>query len=717
MSVLSKSLGRDRDWPQLEGQTFASLSGGTGNDPAQDSIIFGMPALHLGFLPTALGQGIYSDLPKNRQVLRQMMLMSQGSSNTVGNATNNADIRVNAYRNGTLQGCLGYYPLSINTTMGTIIQQPYQTTSTTAVTGGSTTSITVASATNIINGSPMLLQGTGTDSAKSDYVTVSNVSGTTITLSAAPVNSYSQTITVSSPNVNTTSQTAITVGSVAVTPTSMGGIVANMVLLITGGGGQAEYVKVASVTSTTFTATFAYAHSGVTYISSTNQTVGQLTGLTGQPAPVLPVIPAAMTGIVPGLALGIGSGSTFEVVYVTSLNGTNAFLSNFVYSHATSEAVTSILVPNQPIAMVPANGCNTASNTLLTNASTTFIPASIYGLHVGDYVQVSGGGTYETGLAATTVSGTSLTATFAQPHAGTYNIGYVVATTSSTAVTGGTTTAITVASAANIAAGDTLVLQGTGADSAKTNTMTVQSVVSTTVTFTAAIPTNSYSATINVTNLAYTSGTTTTVANKASQVITVASTTGMSVGGLVWLQGLTGNSSTAAFTGTGQACVVQALVTNTSITISPTAAFTNAYAVVPYTATTSTTAVTAAGSATVTLASGTNFATGLSSLTVWGGTGGVTEIAKITAVTNTTATATFALTHSGAYTIQSSALFDPATSATAQVAGSNTLYNNTPFELQGGDVVTVNRLSNNATGVATPLLLVQCELVPSISKA
>ncbi len=70
-----------------------------------------------------------------------------------------------------------------------------------------------------------------------------------------------------------------------------------------------------------------------------------------------------------------------------------------------------------------------------------------------------------------------------------------------------------------------------------------------------------------------------------------------------------------------------------------------------------------------------------SQLTFSGGTG-TAETVTVTAVTNTTATATFANSHSGGYTI--------------------TRTDGKYFELQGGDVLTLLRLSNDATGLASP---------------
>lgn len=69
--------------------------------------------------------------------------------------------------------------------------------------------------------------------------------------------------------VATTSSTTVAApGSVTITPASMANIYVNMLLNISGGTGTAEDVTVTSVTSTTFTATFANTHSGTYNISS-----------------------------------------------------------------------------------------------------------------------------------------------------------------------------------------------------------------------------------------------------------------------------------------------------------------------------------------------------------------------------------------------------------------------------------------------------------------
>lgn len=87
-----------------------------------------------------------------------------------------------------------------------------------------------------------------------------------------------------------------------------------------------------------------------------------------------------------------------------------------------------------------------------------------------------------------------------------------------------------------------------------------------------------------------------------------------------------------------------------------------------------------------------------------GGTG-TAEYVQVTAVTNTTFTATFVNGHSGGYTIVSG--------TNNAVMGSNYIATNQPFEILPGDTLTLNRVSNNVTGLATPALVAEIEWVPS----
>ncbi len=270
MAVIDKSLGRRRDWPLVFGASYAAVAAGSASDPAQDILVYSHPEMRHRLLPTGLPSKIVGSLPNNRMIVGETLLSSGGSANTVGNATNYADLRLNLYRLGVLQGCLAYYSLSVNTAIGTAI-------------------------------------------------------------AAA-------------------------------------------------GAGQT-------------------------------------------------VTPTAMTNIVAGMALGVGSGSTFEVVYPYNLTSTT-FTADFAQAHASTDAVTSILVPFQPIAMTPAIAASTTSSTAVSSAGSHAVtPASMYGIHVGDYLAISGGtGTAET-VQVTAVTATTFTATWANTHSGTYNIATTPQTT------------------------------------------------------------------------------------------------------------------------------------------------------------------------------------------------------------------------------------------------------------------------------------------------
>lgn len=273
MASIDKSQGRRRDWPLVFSASYAALVAGSAADPAQDILCYTHPDVRRRNAPTNATNKVTGSLPNNRMVVGQVAFVSGGSGNTVGNATNNADLRLNAYRLGVLQGCIAYYSLSVNTAIGTAI-----------------------------------------------------------------------------------------------------------------------------------------AAAGATQV----------------------VTPTAMTNIVNGMALGIGSGSTFEVVYAYSVTSTT-FTADYVYAHANTDAVTSILVPFQPVAWVPTLAASTTSSTAVSAAGSHAItPASIYGIHVGDSLAITGGtGTAET-VVVTAVTATTFTATFANTHSGTYDIATAATTIGNT---------------------------------------------------------------------------------------------------------------------------------------------------------------------------------------------------------------------------------------------------------------------------------------------
>ncbi|MGZ6281723.1 MAG: hypothetical protein ACXWQ5_00250 [Ktedonobacterales bacterium] len=281
MSRLDRAMGRRRDLPQLESTGYAALAAGTATDPAQDTVIGCVPELRYSFLGAAdLNQGQVSALPLNSMVVRVASFISQGAANTVANATNNCELRLNAYRAGVLQGAIGYYPLSVNTTI---------TQAVTAGNAGTVQTITLASMTGVKAGMALLIDTAG--SAELVYVQAvsataitayfakahtSGVAATTALLPFRPVNFLLLS------GASTTATTSVGApGSVTITPASIYGIRVGMQLQISGGTGTAEVVTVTAVTATTFTATFANTHSGTYNVVSTGTATGPFELLPG----------------------------------------------------------------------------------------------------------------------------------------------------------------------------------------------------------------------------------------------------------------------------------------------------------------------------------------------------------------------------------------------------------------------------------------------------
>lgn len=264
MSLVNKALGRRRDLPQIESAAYAALAAGSAADPAQDTVIAAVPQLIHSFLPGSFGQGLAGSLPVNRMAPRVVSFISQGSANTVGNATNNCELRVNAWRAGVLQGHVAFCSLAVNTTI------------TPAITATGVQTVAVASAANIFAGSALLVDSGGS----AELVYVQTVSGSNITANFTKTHSGGVAATsalmpfrpvdfIIVSGANTTSSTAVGgAGSATITPASMHGIFVGESLAISGGTGTAETVVVTAVTNTTFTATFAGAHSGTYNIAS-----------------------------------------------------------------------------------------------------------------------------------------------------------------------------------------------------------------------------------------------------------------------------------------------------------------------------------------------------------------------------------------------------------------------------------------------------------------
>lgn len=267
-------MGRRRDLPQLETAAYASLAAGTAADPAQDVLVTAVPELKYGWLGSAnLNQGQASELPLNSMAVRLVSFVSQGAANTVANATNNCELRLNVYRAGVLQGALAYYPLSINTTTSQAVS---------AGNAGTVQTITLTSMAGVKPGMALLIDTAG--SAELVYVQATSATAITAYFSKAHTSGVAATTAlipfrpVNFLLLNGASTTATTAvggaGSATITPASMYGIRVGSQLAISGGTGTAETVTVTAVTATTFTATFAGAHSGTYNVVSTGSNTG-----------------------------------------------------------------------------------------------------------------------------------------------------------------------------------------------------------------------------------------------------------------------------------------------------------------------------------------------------------------------------------------------------------------------------------------------------------
>ncbi len=174
------------------------------------------------------------------------------------------------------------------------------------------------------------------------------------------------------------------------------------------------------------------------------------------------VTPAAMTGIVPGMALLIDSGtSTAELVYVTATTSTK-FTAYFTQLHTTAATVKTALTPYLATEMVPCDAllaATTSTNAVSATGAAYVGLTSAYGVHVGDYLLC------DTSTPQETVQVTAL---------------YAINTTSGTAVGSAGSTVITPTSMAGIFVGTPLVCD-TGASG---ETVVVTAVGSTTFTAT-----------------------------------------------------------------------------------------------------------------------------------------------------------------------------------------------------------------------------------------
>lgn len=263
MSRIHASVGRNRDWPQIEVAQVASAAAGSAADAGIATQICFLPDLTLGDLPLNLNEGVQSDLGLNSQRIRQVGWVNN-AANRAGNATNNFDWRLNVYRKGVLQGAAAYYSQSVSTTVAA------------AVTATGVQVATPAAMTGIVPGAALFVDSAGTP----ELVYVISTTATTFTANFTATHSGAYTVTsallLNRPVIFTpakavnavTSGTTISAGAQTVTPNAVNGL-SGMYgvhvgdwLYFSGGTGAAETVQVTAVTTTTFTATFANGHSG-----------------------------------------------------------------------------------------------------------------------------------------------------------------------------------------------------------------------------------------------------------------------------------------------------------------------------------------------------------------------------------------------------------------------------------------------------------------------
>lgn len=273
---IGKHLGSDM--PQLETAIFGALAAGNATDPATETYIGDVPDPSLFFGPLTANELSRSSLASDRLIVRQAAVISQGAATTSAVAAHPADLRLNVWRNGLLQGCIAYLSLTANTTLGTAI-----------VTANLSlkTAVTPASMAGIMAGMRVAIDAGGS----LEYVTVLSITSTTFTAIFTKTHTTSATVVavlvpqmamplVPAYAANTTSSAAVgSVGSTAITPVSIYGIrVGDWVLCDT--GAPQETVQVTAITSapataTTFTATFANTHSSGFTIVTTQPPAGQ----------------------------------------------------------------------------------------------------------------------------------------------------------------------------------------------------------------------------------------------------------------------------------------------------------------------------------------------------------------------------------------------------------------------------------------------------------
>jgi hypothetical protein len=163
MALIEKSMGRNRDLPQLEGLRFASATAGSAAD--FESIIVALPDLTSGAPAGTNMMGTTN----NSMLLRTVSVVYEAA--LTGAATNNFTWNLNQYRNGALL---------VNTT------------SATTITAGTKT-VTPASMVNVYVGTQLVFSG-GTGATE----TVTVLAVTATTFDATFVNGHSSSYAITS---------------------------------------------------------------------------------------------------------------------------------------------------------------------------------------------------------------------------------------------------------------------------------------------------------------------------------------------------------------------------------------------------------------------------------------------------------------------------------------------------------------------------------------
>ena len=260
MARPGKTLGRD--WPINYRRQLPGAAAGSAADAAALAVLFEVPQARFKQLPGQLGKGLDGTLKSTALFPRVVEFINEAAADTVATgATNFCTMLLNVYRNAVLQGCLAYYPLNVSTTLGTAVNVP-----------PALAQVSPASMAGLLEGLALICDtaaseeliyafnvNSPTANAINAYFTKSHLSSATI---KSGLRSLQATAFLMAMAVNTTSgaSTVGAPGAATITPGNVLGIHVGDTLLCDTGGSQ-ETVTVTAVTNSTFTATFANAHS------------------------------------------------------------------------------------------------------------------------------------------------------------------------------------------------------------------------------------------------------------------------------------------------------------------------------------------------------------------------------------------------------------------------------------------------------------------------